>query len=256
MTVEFSQQGSVGTLLINRPERRNALDSNTLRLLVENLTALSQLDTVSCVIITGAGEKCFCAGGDLSSISGGSFFDQHNGRSGYLNLLQAMEQFPKPLIARINGMVRGGGVGLALACDMIVATDDSDFGTPEIKLGLFPMMVMALMLRNLPRKKAMELMFTGGKVSAEEARDLGMINLVVPRSELDSATMAMAETIGSYSPAIVQLGKEAFQNMQGMPYKEALNYLHGMLTLAVNTEDAMEGISAFLSKRPPEWKGK
>lgn len=256
MTVEFSQKGRVGTLLINRPERRNALDSETLRLLVENLDALSQLDTISCVIITGSGDKCFCAGGDLSSISGGSFLDQHNGRSGYMNLLQAMERFPKPLIARVNGMVRGGGVGLALACDMVVATDDSDFGTPEIKLGLFPMMVMALMLRNMPRKKAMELMFTGGKVSAKEARDLGMINLVVPRSELDNATHKVANTISGYSPAIVQLGKEAFLNMQGMPYKEALQYLQGMLTIAVNTEDAMEGISAFLSKRSPEWKGK
>ena len=256
MTVEFSQQGRVGTLLINRPERRNALDSATLQLLVDNLGALAQMDSVSCVIITGAGDKCFCAGGDLSSISGGSFLDQHNGRSGYMKLLQAMDAFPKPLIARVNGMVRGGGVGLALACDMIIATEDSDFGTPEIKLGLFPMMVMALMVRNLPRKKAMELMFTGGKVSATEAKELGMINVVVPREELDKATQSMAETISGYSPAIVQLGKEAFLNMQGMPYKEALQYLQGMLTIAVNTEDAMEGISAFMSKRSPEWKGK
>jgi enoyl-CoA hydratase len=256
MTVEFSQKGAVGTLTINRPERRNALDSETLQLFVENLDVIANLDTVSVLIITGAGDKCFCAGGDLTSIAGSSFIDQHNGRSGYLELLQAMDRFPKPSIARINGLVRGGGLGLTLACDMVVSREDTDFGTPEIKLGLFPMMVMALMLRNMPRKKAMELMFSGGKVSANEARDLGMINQVVPASELDSAVNALADRIAGYSPAILKLGKDAWGNMQGMPYRESLQYLHGMLTLAVNTEDAMEGISAFLGKRTPEWKGK
>jgi enoyl-CoA hydratase len=256
MSVEYSQKGAVGTLMINRPKRRNALDSETLKLLVENLDALSKLDTVSVVVVTGAGDKCFCAGGDLSSIAGGNFLDQHNGRSGYLELLTALERFPKPLIARVNGLVMGGGFGLALACDMIVATESADFGTPEIKLGLFPMMVMALMIRNLPRKKAMELMYTGGKISAVEARDLGMVNLVVAHSELDSAVEGLASKVASFSPAILRLGKEAFSNMQGMPYREALQYLHGMLTLTVNTDDAMEGISAFLSKRSPEWKGK
>lgn len=256
MTIEFSQQGSIGTLLINRPERRNALDSETLRLFIENLDALAKLDSISCVIITGAGDKCFCAGGDIGSITTGSFLDRHENRRGYMDMLLAIDRFPKPLIARVNGLVRGGGVGLALACDMVVATDDSDFGTPEIKLGLFPMMVMALMLRNLPRKKAMEMMFTGEKLTAQEALNFGMINAVVPRADLNNATLSLAETISGYSPTILQLGKEAFINMQGMPYRESLQYLQGMLTIAVNTEDAMEGISAFLSKRTPEWKGK
>lgn len=253
MKVVASQSGGVATLLIQRPQRRNALDYETMELLVSNLEALAAMPAVKAIVIAGAGDY-FCAGGDLSGLIGEGFLAQHRGRAGYARLLKGIEDCPKPTIAKVHGDCIGGGVGLALACDLVIAAEAARFKLPEIKLGLFPMMVMAVLLKNLPRKKALELMFTGGAIDAPQALEYGMISRVAARDELDQATEELAERIASFSGATLRLGKEAYLACQGMGRDEAMDYLHTMLTIAANTEDAVEGVSAFFAKRKPEWK--
>lgn len=255
MSVVLTQKDAVARMMIDREPRRNALDSATLELMIKHIHELNSQAEVAVLVMTGAGEKCFCAGGDLSGLTGGGFLSQHEGRSSYMKLLKALHETPKLTVARVRGDALGGGLGLAMACDLVLAAETARFGTPEIKVGLFPMMVMALLLRNMPRKKAMEIMFTGGKITAAQAEDWGMINHCWPVEDFDAKVEALLEQVSGFSPAILRLGKEAFINMQGMAYGDSLSYLHGMLTLAANTEDAVEGVTAFLQKRRPEWKG-
>ncbi|HEX2240421.1 MAG TPA: enoyl-CoA hydratase-related protein, partial [Actinomycetota bacterium] len=161
-----------------------------------------------------------------------------------------------PVIGRINGLALAGGFGLVLACDLVVAVDEAEFGTPEIDVGLWPFMITALIHRSVPRRPAFEMMLTGRRITAEEGRQLGFVNRVASRAELDSAVSELAEQIASKSPLIVELGKRSFYKADGLPFDAALEYLAGMLTLCLESEDTVEGVTAFLQKRPPEWKGR
>ncbi len=253
--VLYQVQDRVARVTINRPAKRNALDFSTLHALQDALERARVDDAVRVVVVTGAGDRAFCAGGDLAGMKAGGFLEQHEGRRQFARVFQKLQEIGKPTIARVNGVAYGGGFGVALACDMIVAQQSARFATPEIKVGLYPFMVMAVLFRNIPRKIGLELCFSGRPVAASEAKEIGFVNRVVPDAELDAAVDELAASISCHSPAILKLGKDAFYAMADMPYERALDYLHTMFSINTLTDDAAEGITAFIQKRAPEWKG-
>jgi enoyl-CoA hydratase/carnithine racemase len=254
--VRYAVAGPTATITIHRPERRNALNLSVLREILRRLEEAAKDATVRVVVLTGAGEKTFSAGGDLSSIEGGGLLSMHEGRGAFVEVARRLLRFEKPTIARVNGHALGGGFGLVLSCDLAIAADDAEVGTPEIDLGLFPMMIMPLIFRHaIHRKRALEMILFGERVKAPDAVAQGFLNRAVPRADLDAAIAVAAERLAAKSPAVLRLGREAFQTMSEMPLDGAFEYLKAMLTINSLTEDAAEGIAAFLQKRPPQWKG-
>ncbi len=247
----------VATLTIDRPQRRNALSRAVVVGLTEQIEALGEDPEVGVIVLTGAGDKTFCAGGDLGDQVGDAGpLGMHHDRGAFVELLRAQRSSKRPLIARVNGHALGGGFGLALGCDIVVAADHATFGMPEIKVGLFPMMIMAVVARNIGRKLATELMLTGDRVPAARAVEYGIANRVVPADELDATVDALADRVAGFSPAILRLGREAFYRTQDMNFDEALYTLHSMLTVNALSEDTAEGVTAFFTGRKPEWKGR
>lgn len=245
------------TLTLNRPGRRNALSPELIEALLAALAAAREDRATRVVVLTGAGEKAFCAGGDLGSqLPGGGFIALHEGRGRFADLVQALVDLGKPTIARVNGACLGGGFGLMLACDMAVAARSATFGTPEIKVGLFPMMIMTLIFRNMGRKAAMEMMLTGERMSADEARALGLLNRVVEPGQLDEAVTELAGRVASFSPAVLKLGRDAIYATMDMPLREALRYLQSQLSINTLLEDCAIGVKAFLTRSKPVWKGR
>lgn len=255
--VLIEKNGPIATVTINRPERRNALSSAVVAGLKDAFAGLSEDREVSAIVLTGAGEKAFCAGGDIADFQGGDgMLAMHWARGGFVDLMLEMNRCTKPIIARVNGHALGGGFGLMLNCDLVIASTNARLGTPEIKLGLFPMMIMAVMVRNLARKDALELMLTGERISAARAVEIRAVNRAVEASELDGAVEELVSRVGGFSPAILRLGRQAFYKTQDMSFEDSLRHLHNELSLNVMSEDASEGVMAFLGKREPEWKGK
>lgn len=246
----------VATVTLNRPDKRNALSPALLTALQTTLEQLAANTDAGVIVLTGAGDRAFCAGADLSSAPQGGMLAQHEAREQFVDLLRTMAELGKPIIARVNGAVRGGGLGLVLACDLAVAADDVTFATPEIERGLFPMMIMALIFRNIGRKRAMELVLTGEPINAADAARIGVINRVVSRDDLDAAVQALAGRIAGFSPAALKLGRDAFYHSEDMDLWSALEFLRSQLTLNTMTEDAFEGVTAFFEKRAPRWKGR
>jgi enoyl-CoA hydratase len=250
------QQG-VRLLTLNRPERRNALSPELVTTLIDALDAAEKNDSVRVVVLTGAGDKAFCAGGDLGDgPKGDGFFQQHKDRGSFAELLLTMRRMTKPLIAAVNGMALGGGFGLVLACDLAVAADDADLGTPEVKRGLFPMMIAALIYEQLPAKAANELVLLGGKVTGARGVEMGIVNKVVAKDRVMAEAMAYAVGLASLSTSVLQLGKRAIQQQRDMPFEQKLAFLRDQLSINIMLEDAAEGISAFIQKREPQWKGR
>lgn len=258
MTVTSTRIGTVAVLTLNRPDKLNAL---SYRLITELHQALGEAESdsgVRAVVLTGAGDRAFCAGGDLggSGFQQKGFLERHHDRRGFADLFRVLNRLGKPVIARVRGHCLAGGFGLALACDLVVASEDSSFGTPEVKRGLMPMMIMATIFRNVGRKKGLELLLTGDRIDAREAERLGLVNHAVPAAELDAKVDELAGKIAAMSPAIVRLGRDAFYTMSDLPFDAALDYLQAMLTVNVGSEDTVEGVRAFLEKREPQWKGR
>ncbi len=256
--VLFAFEDGVARVTINRPDARNALSHEVMEGLLAAFDNAAADPLVRVIVLTGAGEKAFCAGGDLggSGFRDKAFAERHHDRRNFADLFRRMNRLGKPIIARVRGHCLAGGFGLALGCDLIVASDDSSFGTPEVKRGLFPMMIMATIFRNVGRKKGMELLLTGDRITAAEAERLGLINYAVPADQLDAKVDALAAKVAAMSPAVVRLGRDAFYTMSDMPFDPALEYLQTMLTVNLGTEDAIEGVTAFLQKRDPVWKGR
>jgi enoyl-CoA hydratase/carnithine racemase len=253
----YAVADGVATITINRPERRNSLSWTVMTELRTALAAARADDDVRVVVLTGAGDKAFCAGADLTGMaSGAGWAALHDARGELARLFRDMWELGKPTIARVRGFALAGGFGLCLACDLVVAADDAQFGTPEINVGLWPFMITVPLLRSMPPKVALELMMTGRRVDAEEAQRIGFVHRVVPVDELDEATDALAAVLAAKSPAIMKLGRDSFYAVWDQAAEDALRLLHPMLTVTANTEDAAEGIAAFAEKRAPVWKGR
>jgi enoyl-CoA hydratase/carnithine racemase len=255
--VLYDVAGAVARLTINRPERRNALSWTVITELRQAFAEVKDDPSARVAVLTGAGEKAFCAGADLTGMRADSgFAEVHDARGELARLFRQMWELGKPIIARVRGYALAGGFGLALACDLVVAADDAQFGTPEINVGLWPYMITVPLVRSMPPKKALELMLTGRRVAAAEAERIGFVTRVVPVDELDAAVDELAATLASKSPAVMKLGRDSFYAVWDQSAEEALRVLHPLLTVTSQTEDAAEGIAAFAEKRPPQWKGR
>jgi enoyl-CoA hydratase/carnithine racemase len=244
-------------LTLNRPERRNALSPELVLALTQGLAEADDDPAVRAVIVTGAGDKAFCAGGDLAGgMQGEGFLQTHEARGTYADLLRTFRHMRTPTVAAVNGMALGGGFGLVLACDLAVGSDDAKMGTPEIRRGLFPMMISRLIFEALPQKAANQLVLLGETITGGRAAELGLLNQSVGKDDVQEAALAMAEKVAGYSHAVMGLGKRAIARQRDMPFSEALSHLHDQLTLNLLTEDAAEGIAAFFEKRDPVWRGR
>ncbi len=260
-TVRYEVDEGVARLTIDRPERRNALSWEAMRGLRRALAEAAADDGVRVVMLAGAGDEAFCAGADLGSMEGGDdpgtgFLAVHESRGVLAEVFTALWRLGKPTIARVQGFALAGGFGLALACDLVVASERAVFGAPEINVGLWPYMITVPMVRSMRPKQALELMLTGRRVGAAEAERLGFVTRVVAHAELDEAVGELASTLAAKSPAVMKLGRDAFYAVWDMAAPEALAHLQAMLTLTAQTEDAHEGIAAFMEKRPPRWRGR
>lgn len=247
----------VATITLNEPSTRNALSQEVLDGLISSFHRAREDDAVLVVVLASSHETVFSSGANLGGFAGDvPLVHKHFGSDRFVSLFKLIGALGKPTLVAASGHVLAGALGIALACDLIVAKDTATFGTPEINVGAFPFMIMALIYRNVPRKKANELLLLGERWSAQEALAAGIVNKVVPAEEFDTAVAEWAAKLASKSPVIMRLGKEAMRRQLDMPLDDALDYLRAQLTLAVSTEDIVEGVTAFFQKREPEWKGR
>jgi len=249
----YSVESNVARLTINREAQRNAISLEAIELFLKYLDEAEKDENIRVILITGSGEKAFCSGADLGGAADGRI---QQGFKSYAELLTRLSGYPKPVVARVNGACMAGGMGLMLACDIVIANNDAKFGTPEVNVGLWPMMIGALIFRNVLRKKAMEMILLGERITADQALNMGLITRVVLPEELDEEVTQILKTLAAKSPIGMKIGKEAFYAMADMPLEEAVDFLSGKIAEVAATEDAREGITAFIEKRKPEFKGR
>ncbi len=247
----------IATITLDDPDTRNALSPELLGGLHEAFESARDSDEVRCVVLASSHEKTFSSGANLGGFAAdAALVHKHFGSERFVALFKLIGELGKPTVCSVRGHVLAGALGIALACDLIVASEEASFGTPEINIGTFPFMIMALIYRNVPRKKANELLLLGERWSAREAHAAGLVNKVVEDGELDGSVAAWAARLAAKSPVIMRLGKEAMRRQMDMPLDDALDYLRAQLSLALSTEDIGEGVSAFFEKREPQWKGR
>jgi 3-hydroxypropionyl-coenzyme A dehydratase len=256
-TIRYKVEDGIATITLDSPENRNALSNELLTELIGAFESARDDEAVRCVVLTSSHDRVFSAGANLDQFSADvPLVHKHFGTERFPGLFKLIGQLGKPTLCAANGHVLAGSLGIALACDLILAKDTATFGTPEINVGLFPFMIMALIYRNVPRKKANEMMLLGERLSAEEARDAGIVNKVVPAGEFDASVQEWARKLASKSPVLTKLGKDAVYRQMDMPFEDALDFLRSQLSIAFTTEDVHEGVRAFFEKREPEWKGR
>lgn len=255
--VDYEIRDAAARITINRPERRNAMSIEVIGSLRDALEAADRSPEARVVVITGAGDRAFSAGADLSGMeSGGSVVEAHDSRGLLADVFRRLTLLDKPSVARVRGFALAGGFGLAMACDFVVASSDAVFGTPEVDVGLWPYMITVPLLRSMPPRYALELMMTGRRVTAQEAHDVGFVNRVVEPDRLDETVDELVAQIASKSPTVLRLGRRSFYNSLEMNSAAALDYLQAMLTVTIGTEDTSEGLAAFAEKRKPNWRGR
>jgi enoyl-CoA hydratase/carnithine racemase len=247
----------VATITLNQPDTRNALSNELLGELIDAFEAARDEHGVRCVVLTSSHETVFSSGANLGGFAADvPIVHRYFGTARFPRLFRLIGELGKPTICAANGHVLAGALGIALACDLVIAKEEATFGTPEINVGAFPFMIMALIYRNVPRKKTNELLLLGDRIDAREAERIGLVNRVVPAAEFDAAVGEWAAKLAAKSPLIMRLGKDAMFRQQDMAFADALDYLRSQLSLAMTTEDIVEGVTAFFEKREPNWKGR
>ena len=256
--VRCEAKGQALWLIIDREERRNALNAAVFDGLRAGLARAEASPEVRAVVITGAGEKAFCAGGDLKPNAEGDPFtvDAVERDNPAVKFFRAVVDSHVPVIARVNGHALAGGFGLVCACDFAVVADHARLGVPEARIGIFPMMILPFMLRTIPRRKLLELCVTGEPISAAEALAHGMVNYVVPRVVLDEKVAALVASIAASSPSAIRMGRRALSMIDGLSLEAGLEYAQRVLPQMARTQDAREGFRAFNEKRSPVWTGR
>jgi len=249
----YSVEKNVARLIINREAQRNAISLEAIELFSKCLDEAEKDENVRVILITGSGDKAFCSGADLGGAVDGKI---QQGFKSYARLITRLSSYPKPVVARINGACMAGGMGLMLACDIVIAKKDAKFGTPEVNVGLWPMMIGALIYRNVLRKKAMEMILLGERLTADQALSMGLITRVVQPDELDVEVDQILKSLAAKSPIGMKIGKEAFYAMADMPFGQAVDFLSDKIAEVAATDDAREGITAFIEKRKPNFKGR
>jgi enoyl-CoA hydratase/carnithine racemase len=255
MSVRYETTGGRATITIDDPERRNPMSIETMRELRDATRRAVDDDDVGVIVYTGAGDRAFSAGGDLSGPFADDPIGLHKARGVLAELFRLMIRGGKPTVARVNGHALAGGFGLAVACDITICVENAKLGTTEIKVGLWPMMISALLARVMPRKAALELMLTGRVIDPREAHRLGAVSRVVSPDDLDGTVDEIVDALLAHSPATLMLGKDSFHGMADADFDTALDRLQGGLTELALTDDSTEGIQAFLEKREPNWSG-
>jgi enoyl-CoA hydratase len=250
-------ENGVATITLNEPDTRNALSAEILGGLSDSLRSARDDERVRCVVLASSHERVFSSGANLGGFAGDvPLVYKHFGSELFVDLFKLIGSLGKPTICAARGHVLAGALGIAIACDLIVASEEATFGTPEINVGAFPFMIMALIYRNVPRKKVNEMLLLGERLSAQEALAAGIVNRVLPAGEFDAFVADWADKLASKSPLVMRLGKEAMRRQMDMPLEDALDYLRAQLSLTLSTEDIVEGVTAFFEKREPQWKGR
>jgi enoyl-CoA hydratase/carnithine racemase len=256
--VLIEARGPALWLTINRPASRNAFNERVIGGIASGIRQAQGSPEIRAIVLTGAGDRAFCAGGDLSAAASGAPFsvDPAHPRNFVIDLFKLLEDCDLPVIARVNGHALAGGLGLVCACDLAIAADHATFGVPEAKVGLFPMMIMPYLLRIVPLRRLMEMCMTGIAMTAHEATTLGLVNAAVPTGELDARVNQMIDAVVRGSPTAQRLGKHGLHAMRDMTIRQAWEFAELMLPMMAGTQDAKEGFAAFREKRTPEWTGK
>jgi enoyl-CoA hydratase len=255
--VTYEVAGGVATVTLNNPEKRNMLSGRMLAELVDAMKTARDSEDVRAIVLTGAGDRVFCAGADLGGFAADApLVAKHFSSDLFLEFFRLMPRLGKPSLCAANGHVLAGGMGLALSCDLVIAKEGATFSTPEINVGAFPYMIMSIIYRNVPRKKVNEMMLLGERLSGEQAVEYGLVNKVVPAAEFDAAVADWAGRLASKSPVLMRLGHDAMYRQQDMAFDDALEFLRSQLSLTFSTEDILEGVQAFFERRDPQWKGR
>ncbi|MBN8925967.1 MAG: enoyl-CoA hydratase [Rhodospirillales bacterium 69-11] len=249
-------RGAALWITINREERRNAMNDAVVDGISAGLTRAGEDPAIRAVVLTGVGDRAFCAGADLSAGSGSFQYDYSKVGLPFVKLMKQARDLTLPLIARVNGHAMAGGLGMVGMCDMAIAADHARFGMPEVKVGIFPMQIMAILQKIIPPRKCYEMALTGEPIDAAEALTLGLVNHVVPKAELDAKVDWLLGRLLDKSPTAIRRGKYAMRQTEALDFDHAAVFMEGQIGTLALTEDAAEGRRAFIEKRKPDWPGR